>query len=311
LNRAANLRKELRQMLEEWIESEVAARLSRWVLECRREQNAGAPSGSRMPARADKDAGSSLGEGRGKAAIAGEVPRALESASSSQGALFDAFDSILPSTVPLPGKPPGKQRDRPDSTLAAQHQVGLAATDGAPCAQPGDSRVHPRVDCLATDAEPFARPAASALRQLEKVARHHARELQYSLYNPLGPDNIQGGAHHAVSCDGRSSTQDDFQSEGLKGHPLRNKARESLRPARRAEQQQDLPAHAPDFAPKDLFAALEDAQPPDSPCAAELSVHTSAGNYVPADQRQISFAIPLRATFRRLNPLGSIARGAA
>ena len=36
LNRAANLKKELRQILEEWVQTEADARLARWVLECRR-----------------------------------------------------------------------------------------------------------------------------------------------------------------------------------------------------------------------------------------------------------------------------------
>ncbi|HKV03488.1 MAG TPA: hypothetical protein VJO53_00115 [Candidatus Acidoferrales bacterium] len=36
LNRAANLRKELREILEDWIESEVDARMARWLLEYRR-----------------------------------------------------------------------------------------------------------------------------------------------------------------------------------------------------------------------------------------------------------------------------------
>jgi hypothetical protein len=39
LNRAANLRKELREILEEWLKTEVDARLARWILECRRAQN--------------------------------------------------------------------------------------------------------------------------------------------------------------------------------------------------------------------------------------------------------------------------------
>src|SRR5580658_6154699 len=38
MNRAANLRKELRQVMEEWIEAEVNARFARWVLESRRAQ---------------------------------------------------------------------------------------------------------------------------------------------------------------------------------------------------------------------------------------------------------------------------------
>lgn len=36
LNQVANLRKELREVVEEWIEAEVQARLARWILERRR-----------------------------------------------------------------------------------------------------------------------------------------------------------------------------------------------------------------------------------------------------------------------------------
>ncbi len=36
LNRARNLRREMRELVEEWIEAEVQARLARWVLEHRR-----------------------------------------------------------------------------------------------------------------------------------------------------------------------------------------------------------------------------------------------------------------------------------
>lgn len=36
LNRAANLRKEMRQLIDEWIDCEVGARIARWMLESRR-----------------------------------------------------------------------------------------------------------------------------------------------------------------------------------------------------------------------------------------------------------------------------------
>jgi hypothetical protein len=40
LNTIANLRKELGELVEEWIEAETQSRLARWILECRRTQNA-------------------------------------------------------------------------------------------------------------------------------------------------------------------------------------------------------------------------------------------------------------------------------
>jgi hypothetical protein len=39
LNRVSNLRKEVRQILDEWIEAEVAGRIARWILDCRRSEN--------------------------------------------------------------------------------------------------------------------------------------------------------------------------------------------------------------------------------------------------------------------------------
>jgi len=40
LNKTANLRKELRDVVEEWIEAEIQSRLARWILDCRRTQAA-------------------------------------------------------------------------------------------------------------------------------------------------------------------------------------------------------------------------------------------------------------------------------
>jgi hypothetical protein len=54
LNRSANLRKELRDILDEWLQTEVDARVSRWILDCRRAQNDDAsslPAPPREPAR--------------------------------------------------------------------------------------------------------------------------------------------------------------------------------------------------------------------------------------------------------------------
>jgi hypothetical protein len=42
MNQIANLRKELGDLIEEWIEAETQSRLARWILECRRTQDAAA-----------------------------------------------------------------------------------------------------------------------------------------------------------------------------------------------------------------------------------------------------------------------------
>jgi hypothetical protein len=51
LSQASNLRKELRQVLEKWIDSEVDARLARWILESRRVQTSTADARSPKPGK--------------------------------------------------------------------------------------------------------------------------------------------------------------------------------------------------------------------------------------------------------------------
>lgn len=46
LNQCANLRKELRQITDQWIEVEIEARMARWILECRRAQDSHSHSSS-------------------------------------------------------------------------------------------------------------------------------------------------------------------------------------------------------------------------------------------------------------------------
>jgi hypothetical protein len=48
MNKIANLRKELRDVVEEWIEAEIQSRLARWILECRRTQDAAARAASEI-----------------------------------------------------------------------------------------------------------------------------------------------------------------------------------------------------------------------------------------------------------------------
>ncbi|MGH9692345.1 MAG: hypothetical protein ACRD4C_14915 [Candidatus Acidiferrales bacterium] len=48
LARSANLRKELRQILEEWVDAEVDARMARCILDCRRAQDCDPPASARQ-----------------------------------------------------------------------------------------------------------------------------------------------------------------------------------------------------------------------------------------------------------------------
>lgn len=49
LNQASNLRKEFREVIEEWIQSEADARLARWILESKRAQPASANPSASLP----------------------------------------------------------------------------------------------------------------------------------------------------------------------------------------------------------------------------------------------------------------------
>ena len=49
LNRIANLRRELRDVLDEWMEAEVNARVARWLLECKRAESRAAGTPALLP----------------------------------------------------------------------------------------------------------------------------------------------------------------------------------------------------------------------------------------------------------------------
>ena len=49
LNRIANLRRELRDVLDEWMEAEVNARIARWLLECKRAESSAAGATALLP----------------------------------------------------------------------------------------------------------------------------------------------------------------------------------------------------------------------------------------------------------------------
>ena len=89
LNRAANLRKELRDVLDEWMQTEIDARVARWILECRRAQNTDSDSlaaAPREPAKLGQLAMSFLPEPSGtpSESVATRIPRALGEASEER-----------------------------------------------------------------------------------------------------------------------------------------------------------------------------------------------------------------------------------
>lgn len=80
LNRWANLRKELRDILDEWLHTEVDARIARWILECRRVQNGdfeSLPAPQTGPVRIGQLAMSFLPESGPREGARGEIAQAV------------------------------------------------------------------------------------------------------------------------------------------------------------------------------------------------------------------------------------------
>lgn len=75
LNAIANLRKELRQIVDEWIEAEVQARIARWILERRRPESEPSSALSPSPAQSETISPSTLPpDARPKLQQVGEAP---------------------------------------------------------------------------------------------------------------------------------------------------------------------------------------------------------------------------------------------
>jgi hypothetical protein len=109
LNRSANLRKELRDILDEWLQTEVDARVSRWILECRRAQNDDAgslPAPPREPVRIGQLALAFLPQANPLGTHSAQIPA---QASNEKGK--------YPPESPMPGVFSPSQDVRPPMTL--------------------------------------------------------------------------------------------------------------------------------------------------------------------------------------------------
>lgn len=108
LNRSANLRKELRDILDEWLQTEVDVRVSRWILECRRAQNDDAgplPMPPREPVRIGQLAMSFLPQANAVGTRSAQIPAQA----------WNENGKCLPES-PAPGMFCRSQDDRPPMT---------------------------------------------------------------------------------------------------------------------------------------------------------------------------------------------------
>jgi hypothetical protein len=153
LNQTANLRKEMRQIVDEWVESEVESRIARWILESRRAENADAISeiaASIEPVRGRQLAltfASHFLEGASAAESSDRqiVPRKLPSLAASNHPARDSAGSdeaamrvAPPAEIALPPLPP--QSDDGSETLS---KVRLSAASQAVRHAADRENVHP------------------------------------------------------------------------------------------------------------------------------------------------------------------------
>jgi hypothetical protein len=127
LNRAANLRKELRDVLDEWMQTEIDVRMARWILECRRAQNTDSDSlaaSPREPARIGQLAMSFLPESSGtqSESVAPRIPHALGEVSEERAL---ACRSRNPRSAQVDAQPHFRSGHRPMTSRDADASLRL------------------------------------------------------------------------------------------------------------------------------------------------------------------------------------------
>jgi hypothetical protein len=164
LNQVSNLRKELRQVLEEWIDCEVDARLARWILECRHSQTAGPPFRTAEAVQTVRPAQLALSFLPSSRELAGTTENQRHSTRCDHPRLDD--------TVPTSAR-----RDTPIDTRRVAD--GVVSTRGRrlpvtrPSAIPRSASGRTAESTLA----PLANSAAIELCALDLAAHRHAPEL--------------------------------------------------------------------------------------------------------------------------------------
>jgi hypothetical protein len=214
LNRSANLRKELGDILDEWLQTEVDARVSRWILECRRAQNDDA--GSSLPAppreRIGQLAMAFLPQANAVATRSAQIPAQASSENekhspgSTVSALFCQSRVLRPPlTSPMTSKdafaslrlleqflaPPAKSNDtaNPQSiqpNSGAPSDGNFAPENHAPLHRAGSSAC-PNHETTVRRRKPHGRAHVrnafppAARRTPHRTGRHHSRTVKRSL----------------------------------------------------------------------------------------------------------------------------------
>jgi hypothetical protein len=187
LNAVANLRKELRQIVDEWIEAEIEARMARWILERRRLETAGrqppapALSESASPPNAAAQALSTETETRGRPKLGSRIAAEKPGSASAQRCLPNGGNksrqmcSIRDTALP-PGAAPAPSRHGSDpSRSPAPHEP---------------------------ESDPNTTAAVAALNLLEKAMRCGTRALQGEMEESesgRGPDSSATGEQLCLS----------------------------------------------------------------------------------------------------------------
>lgn len=172
LNRCANLRKELREVLEEWLQMEVDARLARWILECRRAQSGGSDS---------------LAAPRLEPSVAQLALSFLPEPANSQSEAIARRISELP----------------PETSKNSREPSASASPEPQDCCQPAKSPVN------STLSSPIqSKDAAASLRLLEQLLAHPAQPVDTPEENPqFGPSRVETLPVGALSRENESSRQ--------------------------------------------------------------------------------------------------------
>lgn len=157
LNLAANLRKQARQILEQCIQSEVEARMARWILEHRRMQCSDV--GAEQPEAAEKEPSSA------RSCLPAPVQAALPMATNPNS-----------STLPLPGfSTPARTPDRSRTAKRRGAEILIAASSARAIGGLGEARIaHRQISRLAasgtvlTKENPEAPPSAFDFERASK-----------------------------------------------------------------------------------------------------------------------------------------------
>ncbi len=172
LNETANLRKEVRQILNGWIESEVDARIARWILDSKQSQaehRDRRPAAMKQPVPLKQLDLSFLPQGG--AATANEEE--IENADEARGApLRQRATKALPSGA---ARAPAKQRDSEEVKTGAKllEKHGGANHGDKPPSAP----VPASAAADATAKPPFAQDEENALHDLEYFVRDRKKAL--------------------------------------------------------------------------------------------------------------------------------------